>query len=69
MVKKLLNCELGKIEYDDRDSYSNKRVESTGTLLNTLFRTNFTKMVKDMRNAIDKDIKSGKIIDMDLNIV
>jgi len=68
MVRKLLNCEIGKIEYDDRDSFFNKRVESAGTLMNTLFRSNFTKMIKDMRSAIDKDIKSGRIIDMELNI-
>jgi DNA-directed RNA polymerase II subunit RPB2 len=68
MVNKLLHAELGHIEYDDRDSFMNKRVESTGHLLNTLFRTNFNKLIKDMRSSIEKDIKANRIDDMGINI-
>jgi len=68
MVNRLLSAELGYVEYDDRDSFMNKRVESTGNLLNTLFRTNFNKVIKDMRSSIEKDIKANRIEDMGINI-
>jgi DNA-directed RNA polymerase II subunit RPB2 len=68
MVNKLLRAELGYIKHDDRDSFMNKRVESTGHLLNTLFRTNFNKLIKDMRSSIEKDIKANRIDDMGINI-
>ena len=38
MANKLINTSLGNISCDDRDSYINKRIELTGTLLNNLFR-------------------------------
>ena len=68
MVNKLLLTELGRLEYDDRDSFFNKRVETTGQLLNTLFRTNLNKTIKDMRNAIEKDIKANRIDQMGISI-
>ena len=68
MVNQLLKAELGYIDFDDRDSFMNKRVENTGGLLNTLFRTNFNKVIKDMRSSIEKDIKANRIEDMGINI-
>ena len=59
MVNKLYNCYSGRINYDDRDSYSNKRVETTGNLMAILFRQYFTKVVKDMRNSIMKELNSN----------
>jgi DNA-directed RNA polymerase II subunit RPB2 len=38
MAKKLIQTSLGWLPPDDRDSYLNKRIELTGTLLNNLFR-------------------------------
>ena len=38
MVNKLLKCYFNEIPYDDRDSYCNKRVETSGTLMAILFR-------------------------------
>jgi len=43
MVRKLLFNFMGYIKADDRDSFINKRVESPGTLLASLFRANFHK--------------------------
>ena len=68
MVKKLLLTHLKIIPFDDRDSFLNKRVETTGQLLNILFRTNFGKVIKDMRSSIEKDIRAGRIDDMGINI-
>jgi DNA-directed RNA polymerase II subunit RPB2 len=59
MTNKLIRCYLGHIDYDDRDSYCNKRIETPGVLMGTLFRQYFTKLVKDMRNSIMKELNSG----------
>jgi len=59
MVKKLGMCFFNKIGFDDRDSYCNKRVETSGYLMAVLFRQYFTKLVKDMRNSIMKELNSG----------
>ena len=59
MVNKLLKCYFNEIPYDDRDSYCNKRVETSGTLMAILFRQYFTKMTKDMRNQIMKELNSN----------
>ena len=45
MAKKLLETSLGWLPPDDRDSYLNKRIELTGTLLNNLFRNYFNKLI------------------------
>lgn len=59
MVNKLLHCYLGFWDLDDRDSYINKRVDSPGVLMANLFRQYFGKMVKDMKNMIQKELNSG----------
>tara|TARA_B100000767_G_scaffold275476_1_gene312619 strand:- start:3178 stop:6789 length:3612 start_codon:yes stop_codon:yes gene_type:complete len=58
MVKNLLKCFVGLREYDDRDSYINKRIELPGILLSNLFRQYFSKLIKDMRNSIMKEFNS-----------
>jgi DNA-directed RNA polymerase II subunit RPB2 len=59
MVNKLGKCFFNKIQFEDRDSYCNKRVETSGYLMAVLFRQYFTKLVKDMRNSIMKELNSG----------
>lgn len=59
MTYKLIGCYLGLFEMDDRDSYINKRVDSPGVLMANLFRQYFGKMVKDMRNMIQKELNAG----------
>jgi len=59
MTNKLLQASLEWIKLDDRDSYVNKRIDLTGTLLNNQFRNYFNKMVKDMEKQIIKEIKTG----------
>ena len=61
MTNKLLLNALGKLPDDDRDSFINKRVETTGELLRQLFRNNFSKMVKEMKSSIEKDFRSGRV--------
>jgi len=59
MTKKLLLCTTGAVKCDDRDSYLNKRIDLTGTLLNNLFRNYFNKLVKDMSKQIIREMKNG----------
>ena len=59
MTKCLLQANLGIEETDDRDSYLNKRIDLTGTLLNNLFRNYFNKMVKDMQKQVVREINNG----------
>ena len=59
MVNKLLKCFLGLKEFDDRDSYINKKVDTPGVLMANLFRQYYGKVIKDMKNMIQKEINIG----------
>jgi len=59
MANKLLMAYFEIIKQDDRDSYLNKRVDCTGTLLNNLYRNYFNKLVKDMEKQIIREINTG----------
>jgi len=59
MANKLLMAAFENVKQDDRDSYLNKRVDLTGTLLNNLFRNYFNKLVKDMEKQIIREINTG----------
>jgi len=59
MANKLIQTSLGLLPPDDRDSYVNKRIELTGTLLNNLFRNYFNKLVKEMQKQIIREINNG----------
>lgn len=59
MAKKLLLTSIKVLPPDDRDSYLNKRIELTGTLLNNLFRNYFNKLVKEMQKQIVREINNG----------
>ena len=60
MISKLLHCYLGLREYDDRDSYINKRVDTPGILMASLFRQYYSKVIKDMKNIVQKEINTGR---------
>lgn len=59
MVNKLLQTSFGWIEQSDRDSYLNKRIDLTGSLINNLFRNYLNKLVKDMQKQVIREINSG----------
>lgn len=59
MVNKLLKCFLGIIPFDDRDSYINKRIDIPGILMANLFRQYYGRLIKDMKNMINKEINNG----------
>jgi DNA-directed RNA polymerase II subunit RPB2 len=59
MINKIIRCALGELPSDNRDAYQNKRIETTGILLNHLFRTYFNKVTKDMHKQILREINNG----------
>jgi DNA-directed RNA polymerase beta subunit/intein/homing endonuclease len=59
MTYRLLLTSFEITKTDDRDSYINKRIDLTGTLLNNLFRNYFNKLVKDMEKQIIREINTG----------
>jgi len=59
MANKLLMASFEMIKHDDRDSYNNKRIDLTGSLLNNLYRNYFNKLVKDMEKQIIREINTG----------
>ena len=59
MANRLIQAALGWIEADDRDSYLNKRIELTGTLLNNLFRNLYSRFIKDFEKHIIREINTG----------
>ena len=54
MIFKLLNCYLGYWQYDDIDSFVNKRIELVGDLFLKLFQLNFKKTLVDLKNSFIK---------------
>jgi DNA-directed RNA polymerase II subunit RPB2 len=59
MVVRLVRVRLGVLEMDDRDSYINKRIDAPGALLTGLFRQQYSKMMREMRNMLYREIGSG----------
>ena len=68
MVNRLLQCHLGRMSYDDRDSFLNKRVETSGELMAQLFRAYFGKFVKDLKVTCEKDMIAGRISELSQNL-
>jgi DNA-directed RNA polymerase beta subunit len=59
MANKLLQASFEMIKLDDRDSYINKRIDLTGSLLNNLFRNYLNKLIKDMEKQVIREINNG----------
>lgn len=58
MLQRLVHVSQGKRPQDDRDSYPNKRVVTTGALLTHLFRQLFQKVCKDIRSKFVHEINN-----------
>ena len=59
MANRLIRAALKWDEPDDRDSYLNKRIELTGSLLNNLFRNHYIRFVKDVEKQVTREINQG----------
>ena len=58
MINKLALNFFDRIDIDDRDSYCNKRIDTSYYLMAMLFRQYFNKLIKDMRNSIMKELNT-----------
>jgi len=56
MTRKLLRTYLGYQPFDNRDSYIHKRIDTPGVLIGNLFRQCYGKMIKEMRNLIQREL-------------
>lgn len=54
MLNRLLNCVLGRIPTDDRDSYVNKRIDLPGDLIGELFKQHYKKMLNECNRIFKK---------------
>jgi DNA-directed RNA polymerase II subunit RPB2 len=59
MTSKMMGCYLGIESVDDRDSYLNKRVDTPGMLMASLFRQYFHRLVKEMKSNVYKEMCTG----------
>lgn len=56
MVRKMLSIHLGYLDYDNRDSYIHKRIDTPGVLFSNLFRQCYGKLIKDVRSLIVREL-------------
>jgi DNA-directed RNA polymerase beta subunit len=56
VIRKMIRIYLGYDNYDNRDSYINKRVDTPGVLMSNLFRQCYGKMTKELKVAIEKEL-------------
>jgi DNA-directed RNA polymerase II subunit RPB2 len=59
MINKIIKCYFNIDKISDRDSYSSKRIETSGVLLGNLTIQGMSKVVKDIRSYINKEVNSG----------
>jgi len=56
MINKMLRIYLNYNDYDNRDSYINKRIDTPGVLMSNLFRQCYGKMTKEIKAIIEKEL-------------
>ena len=66
MIHRLLLVALGRREQDDRDHYSNKRLDLGGPLLAQLFRQLFRKVTKDLRSHMQRSADRGRDVNLEV---
>lgn len=59
MIAKLFRVRHGISSMDDRDSYTNKRIDTPGALMAALFRQHYSKFVREMRSMLHKELQLG----------
>lgn len=59
MVKRLMMSAWDLRNYDDRDAYQNKKLDTVDTLMGGLFRTHYQKLVKELKSTLKKDMHNG----------
>ena len=62
MINKILMTHVGLREYDNRDNYMNKRVETSGILMTELFKQLFKKYIESVTKQIIKKKQDPDIL-------
>ena len=64
MLAKLAGVLLGFLAFDNRDHYSNKRLDCTGPLMAHLFRQLYRSFLKSLQAQIQKVVNQDKFVDL-----
>ena len=56
MIFKMIRIYLKYDDYDNRDSYMNKRIDTPGVLMSNLFRQCYGKMSKEIKGLIEREL-------------
>ena len=56
MIFKMIRIYLEYDDYDNRDSYMNKRIDTPGILMSNLFRQCYGKMTKEIKGLIEREL-------------
>ncbi|MDG6220937.1 MAG: DNA-directed RNA polymerase subunit B'', partial [Candidatus Thermoplasmatota archaeon] len=62
MARSVLELSLGKRGEDDKDHYGNKRLKLAGDLMEDLFRTSFSALMKDLKYQLERGYSKKKPI-------
>lgn len=66
IARSVLELSLGERKTDDKDHYANKRLKLSGDLMEDLFRTSFSLLMKDLKYQLEKNW--GRKKDADIKI-
>ena len=55
IARSVLELSLGERSEDDKDHYANKRLKLSGDLMEDLFRTSFSSLMKDLKYQLEKN--------------
>lgn len=64
MAKRAIEIDLGTRDVDDKDHYMNKRLKIAGDMMEELFRTAFSALIKDIKYQTEKNYARRKKIDL-----
>ncbi len=61
MIHKMIRIYLEYDDYDNRDSYMNKRIDTPGVLMSNLFRQCYGKMTKEIKALIERELNLWRV--------
>jgi DNA-directed RNA polymerase beta subunit len=61
MICKMIRIYLDYDDYDNRDSYMNKRIDTPGVLMSNLFRQCYGKMTKEIKALIERELNLWRV--------
>lgn len=68
MVRKLLHTKLGRIPFENRDNFENKRITTIEERLRMQFSSAFRKVISDLKTGVEKNLKENNPVSV-LNFI